>query len=72
MGGNHRKAHSLNWLVVALTGGATLSLATVFLIWFPWWGALLLAMNATVIVSLAVLLDYFVGWGRIWKELTGR
>jgi hypothetical protein len=74
MGGQHRNVEDRlsGWVVMASTCGGTLLLATVFLIWFPWWGALLLAANATLIITLVLMLDFFVGWSRIWKELTGR
>lgn len=74
MGGQHRSAdeHRPGWWMLAGVGFGLIMLAMVLLIWFPWWGALLLAANFTVIAGLALALDFFVGWGRIWKELTGR
>jgi hypothetical protein len=74
MGGQHRNVEDQRpgWWTLAGVVFGVLCLSTVFLIWFPWWAALLLAFNATVIATLALLLDFFVGWGRIWKELTGR
>jgi hypothetical protein len=74
MGGQHRNVEDQRpgWWALAGVGFGILALTSVFLIWFPWWGALLLATNAIVIATLALMLDYFVGWGRIWKELTGR
>jgi hypothetical protein len=72
MGGQHRRDHRPGWwTLIGMTIGV-LCLTTVFLIWFSWWAALMLALNATVIATLAFMLDFFVGWGRIWKELTGR